>query len=189
MMTDRVFAVDTGRNATDSGLQKWRPPAQPLMTYSKGVSAGSGISTFLVPIPDSRLRVKIDTLFIPAPGTPPPLTGFAGTASILLFEAEDDDIGSGAVIPTNLIEGTIVGTTLTPTVIPTADTLLGYSREFWSAADYIVGTLTTNKISNVGGVWVLQCRYQPDGVRFTPKEWQEITAACSPRATYTPLSL
>ncbi len=147
-----------------------------LLTFRNSSGVARTVN-FQVPIPDSRLRVKIATLFIPTSGTA--TSGLGGT--IWLREADQDASGvSGNLIPAANIEGTLA----LPTTFPTAG-LQGYSREFISAADYILGTVVlTSSGPSAGGSWVLQTRYQPQGVRFTPQEWDIIAPLCNPSAEY-----
>lgn len=142
-----------------------------LATFAGG--SGIGTTDFKVPIPDSRLRVKLSILYI-LPGN----TAVSNLSSTLwLREADEDASGvTGALIPLADIEGTSAA----PTAIPSNTALLGYSREFISAADYIVGTFATLLAPSALGSWVLQCRYQPQAVRFTDEEWEEIAANCNP---------
>ena len=147
-----------------------------MLTFRTGSGAARSID-FQVPIPDSRLRVKIAVLFIPTSGTAS--SGLGGT--IWLREADQDASGvSGNLIPATNIEGTLA----VPTVFPTAG-LQGYSREFISAADFILGTTVfTSGGPSSHGSWVLQTRYQPQAVRFTPQEWDIIAPLCNPSAQY-----
>lgn len=139
--------------------------------------SGTAEVEFKVPVPDSRLRVKVSVLFIPAAGVT--LADGSLDATLWLREAEVDLSGvSGALIPATNIEGTEAG----PTAIPAAVGLQGYSRELVTAADFILGTLdiTADGGTSAGGSWVLQTRYQPQAVRFTDEEWQDIVARCNP---------
>lgn len=161
-----------------SSLQKQKPQ---MVTLVKASAAGEQTATirFRVPTPDSRLRVKISILFIPNAGTQsisPDITG--GNTTLWLCATDDDQSGTaGSTIPMTNIEGTQA----TPTAIPATSGLLGYSRAFVTSADYIEGTLFT-ETNGLDGYWVLQTRYQPDAVRFTEDEWDDITVACNPRA-------
>lgn len=160
----------------DSARWKWQPNATPLIVF--GGASGSGtqkIVKFRVPVPDSRLRVKISILFIPQAGLDPQ-SGLNGT--IWIYETEDDISGtSGKSIPSNNVEGTQAA----PTAIPVTVPLQGYSREFITAADALEGELSAVSGLNMIGAYVLQVRYQPDAVRFTAQEWKELMADCAPR--------
>jgi hypothetical protein len=159
----------------ETTLRKYEPPWKPLITFT-GAASGTPQKRFQVPIPDSRLRVKISVIFVPDPGLPPD-AGSGAVPTIWLYEAEKDRSGAtGINIPCTNIEGTQA----VPTAFGTAG-LGGYSREFVSAADYIEGVVAATFGSGAFGSFVLQCRYQPNAVRFTDQEWNKITNACSPR--------
>jgi len=178
--------------AQDPRWQRWIPKMVPLVTViSPAAVAKTVTQTFKIPFPDSRLRVKVSLLFIPVPtGTSTPIVVPAST--LWLYETDDDQSGSqGDNVPlTN-----IVGTSAAPLVIPSDNAstpaldpaLRGYSREFVSAADQIEGRLKVTSDANIGGVnngtWVLQTRYQPQSVSFSPEEWLMIIAHCSPGAS------
>lgn len=128
-------------------------------------------SVFQVPFPDSRLRVKISLLFKRTNAS----SSLPG-ANLWLYETDVDDSGmTGDNVPLTNIEGTFAA----PTVIPAAVGLLGYSREFVSAADYVEGQLQMTG-DGTTGYWVLQTRYQPQSVSFSREEWDLITAQCNP---------
>lgn len=140
-------------------------------------TGGPYTSTFRVPIPDSRLRVKLSVLFIPGAGGAPNAASL-GASTLWLYEADADLSGlSGITIPAT----DIVGTSAVPLVIPASADLGGYSREFVTAADAIEGVLTSTPGGPMIGTWMLQTRYQPDAVRFTFEEWDQIKAGCNPQ--------
>lgn len=145
-------------------------------------NSGEGTAELLVPVPDSRLRVKLSILFIPTSGVA--ISGLNG--SIWLREADRDMSGvSGALIPCANIEGTAAA----PTLFPGAG-LQGYSREFVTAADFILGTVEfSDGGPSANGSWVFQCRYQPNNVRFTNDEWDKIAANCNPSVNVGPILL
>ncbi len=153
-----------------------------LGTFASG-SGNIDDVEFQVPIPDSRLRVKISLLFIPTSGTA--TSGASG--EVWMREAERDSSGvSGSLIPCANIN---VGTEAAPLAIPVAAGLQGYSREFVTAADYILGTASfTGGGPTTGGSWVLQCRYQPQAVRFTDDEWNRIASNCNPVVSSGPIN-
>lgn len=117
-------------------------------------------------------------MFIPPSGGAPVSLFNAGT--LWLSEVEDDMSGvSGNTVPCTNIEGSQTS----PTQIPAANGLQGYSREFVTGADAIEGVFTAFGDSAAGtamiGTWTLQTSYQPESVRFTDREWDEITRACN----------
>lgn len=170
-----------GRN---SALQKLETQPIQLVTILSSAAVPANASVyFRVPIPDSRLRVKLSVLFIPPAGDTNEfdITTFA---NLWLYEAEDDTSGvSGRAIQTGNIEGTEAA----PTAVPASAPLLGYSREFVTAADAIEGKFTI--LNNITlGTWILKSRYQPDAVRFTDAEWDQIATACQPHTKTAPFS-
>lgn len=166
----------------DSACQKWIPGSQRLISFITS-APGPGTVYFRVPVPDSRLRVKISVLFIPPAGDAFEFDITGGT-TLWLYEADDDLSGvSGRTIPCTNIEGTEAA----PTAIPATSPLLGYSREFSTAADAIEGKLVASNVTL--GTWILQCRYQPQAVRFTDAEWREIKSGCNPQLTSQPVTL
>jgi hypothetical protein len=149
--------------------QRWIP--RPIVLAS--IKSGDGVTkttNFQVPYPDSRLRCKISLLFRPL------VDGTTPTATLWLAEYDFDDSGrDGADVPLVDLAGS---TSATPLSIPFNAGLNGWSREFVSAADYIGGRLVVN--DEVDGDWVLQTRYQPEAVSFSPEEWDEIRSQCNP---------
>lgn len=155
--------------------QRWIPKEKAVGQIIAGSTGAKKTSVFRVPFPDSRLRVKISLLF---KRTDNSITNLPG-ASLWLAEADIDQSGmQGDNVPLVNVEGTLAA----PTIIPKAPGLLGYSREFVSAADYIEGQLIMTGDGTVG-YWVLQTRYQPQSVSFSPEEWGLITAQCNPEGS------
>jgi hypothetical protein len=163
----------------DTYLRKHVPPQRTLLTFTSGGSGTAKTAVFRVPIPDSRLRVKLSVMYIPATG----IAVTVAAATLWLYEADVDDSGvQGNLIPCTNIEGTSAA----PTALPLAAGLQGYSREFVTAADYIVGRLVASP-SSAPGSWVLQARYQPDAVRFTDEEWNALKSQCNPDLSVGPV--
>lgn len=165
----------------DASAQRHYPKAVVLATIANAGAppAGTLPAYFRVPIIDARLRVKISLMFIDTSDASfnPDITGFA---NLWLCESDEDPdlMGSGRTYPLVNIEGTQAA----PTAVPAAPPLMGYSREFQSAADYIEGKFTIVAAGTIAlGSWILRTRYQPaPGQRFTPDEWQKITALAQP---------
>ena len=172
-----------GSSGSQTGrLQKWRPRPNVLIgTIPTTEGGGPPLSIeFRVPVPDSRLRVKISIIFAFKAGVQPSTPNVdlsAGNSTLWLFEADDDDAGTtGTIIPCTDIEGHQD----TPTSIPQHIGLAGYSREFITAGDYIGGIFTT-QFNGFLGNWMLQTRFQPDnGQKFTSEEWEEIVGLARP---------
>lgn len=147
------------------------PPAGTLPVY------------FRVPIVDARLRVKISVIFVAA--TQLFEQDITGYATLWIYESDDvsDNQGGGRTSPlTNLDSSTEAA----PLAVPATPPLLGYSREFQSAADYIEGKFTLVNVGTIAlGSWILVTRYQPaPGQRFTPDEWEKITPLAQPELFY-----
>lgn len=169
-------------NRNDSAFQRFEAPMVPLVNAS-AAGAGTAAGKFRVPVPDSRLRVKVSVIFIPAAGSTPVSDLSPAGATLWLYETEVDRSGvSGAYFPCANIEGTSAA----PTAIPISAGLYGYSREFTTLADAIEGAFNTGTNGTQAGVWVMQATYSPDSVRFTAQEWNEITRQCNP-ARMTPV--
>jgi hypothetical protein len=156
-------------------------PTPIVLARMGGTGAGQKKMAFRVPTPDSRLRVRLDVFFSPAAGVTPVPSGLTNLFGIWLYSTVLDRGGvSGRTIPVENVEGTEAALT----TFPEADGLMGYSREFVTAADFIegqanVGALSPNAIY-AGATWILQTRYQPNNVTFSAREWNEITAQCIP---------
>lgn len=164
-------------NRGESALHKYIPQPLALITFGGSTSPAGITCQFRVPVPDSRLRVKVSVLFVPQAGRARNV-GALGTSTLWLAETDDDLSGlSGIAVPSTDIEGTAAA----PTTIPASPGLGGYSREFVSAADAIEGLLTSTFASGMVGTWMLQTRYQPNAVRFTYEEWDRIKAGCNPQ--------
>jgi hypothetical protein len=156
--------------AGDPFRQIFIPPPLTLCTFTGGgVEAPVALPPFLVMTPDSRLRTKVTLLFSGLTSVPAPL------GSLYLAEVEQDFGGPSAQL---LDSVAIEGTAAAPTSLPKNPTLLGYSKEFVTAGDAIRGYLTVGSGIN-GGSIVLQARWQPDGQRFPPEEWDEVKRLCS----------
>lgn len=173
-------------NCNDSACQKFRPPTRTLVTF-QSASHNSGVyALFRVSVPDPRLRVKVSLLFIPVAGSDP--QQIYNAANVWLYEVEYDGSGvSGNTIPCTNIEGAKGG--VSP--IPAANGLQGYSREFVTAADAVEGYIQCFGDAPSGtpmiGSWVLQVTYSPQSVRFTDREWDEITRSANAQILQGPV--
>lgn len=164
------------RGSQDPRWQRWIPKTVTLASIKAGEGVTKDVS-FSVPVPDSRLRVKISLLFVPEDPT------LTSTADLWIFEADTEDGGMrGDEVPLTNVEGTSAA----PTSIPADSSLNGYSREFITAADYLNGRLTVN--DEVAGFWLLQTRYQPQNTPFSIDEWKIVIAQCNPSASMVRLN-
>jgi hypothetical protein len=167
----------SSRGSQVPGWQRWIPKPIVLARVA-GLGTGNVVtSNFQVPMPDSRLRVKISLLFIRAVAG-----GVTPAATLWLFENDDDASGGNGADGEQIALGNIEGTFSAPTAIPAAVGLNGYSREFFTAADYIGGQLRVIDTPAVAGAWVLQARYQPQIV-LGDAEWQIVVSQCSPHGS------
>jgi hypothetical protein len=163
------------RGSQVPGWQRWIPKPVILAQTTGSDSGVSKTVNFMVPVPDSRLRVKVSLLFKRLPGsggatqTPP--------TTLWLYEADQEDAGfDGEDLPLTDLEGTSTA----PLAIPDGSPLLsGYSREFITAADYINGRMVVTN-NGVSGYWILQTRYQPQTTPFSLGEWEIVRAQCTP---------
>jgi len=122
-----------------------------------------------IPVPDSRTRVKVTVMFVTAAGTAAPNIVNSQTIWVSATDEDTRGGGGGRTVPVTDIEGTSAA----PTPFPVSSGLLGYSREFVTAADFIEVTLHMNTVAAVGA-WVLQTQIQPDAVSFSWDEWDAI---------------
>lgn len=172
----------------DASAQRHYPKAVALANIKSAGAPPAGTLPvyFRVPTIDARLRVKISVFFVDTSDTAfnPDISGFA---SLWLCESDDDPdlLGGGRTFPLANVEGTQAA----PTTIPAAAPLMGYSREFQTAADYIEGKFTLINVGTVAlGTWYLRVRYQPaPGQRFTPDEWEKITPLAQPARFNNPM--
>jgi hypothetical protein len=88
-------------------------------------------------------------------------------------------------VPTqNIIVNPSTGVLVTraaPLAIPSDAGVMGFSREFVSAGDNLYGELATGFVATAPGRWMLYTRYQPDGVRLSEDDWQQIVGLAQPQ--------
>lgn len=177
-----ALALRSG-NINTNGPRQIYMPAPILLCANTGGEGGLTYSTVVrVPTPDSRCRVKLSIIYVPADGQAPADVTGATTVWVAGCDYDQRGVGGGGgrTLPVTNVEGTQA----VPTAIPKAAGLLGYSREFVTAADCLEATLVITSISGIGqGTWVLQTRIQPDAVTLDWKEWEQI------RALFNPLNL
>lgn len=167
------------------GRQFYAP--RPDILSDLAANATNVKATFRVPMPDSRLRVKVSLIYSPVPGVTIPFDiGTVNSHAIWMGLEEIDWAGriAGPIPTINVIRNPTTGLLVTraaPLVIPSDVNVMGYSQEFQSAGDQIFGELTTTFVAAAPGRWMLYTRYQPDGIVLPEEEWQEITNLCTPR--------
>ena len=167
------------------GRQFHVPKPQILSDFG---AAGTGTAVFRVPLPDSRVRCKVTLLYDVVPKTTNPslpidITGTSHTIWMCL--ADDDFQGrvAGPVQTQNVVVNPATGLLVTraaPLTIPSDAGVMGFSREFVSAGDYLYGELATGFVASAPGRWMLYTRYQPEGLYLPPDEWAAITALARP---------
>jgi hypothetical protein len=160
-----------------------------LAATATGVKA-----TFRVPVPDSRLRVKVSVIYCPVPGVTIPFDiGTVNSHYLWLGLEELDWAGriAGPIPTQNLIINPATATYYTraaPLVIPSDVNVMGFSQEFQTAGDQIFGELTTTFVAAAPGRWMLYTRYQPDGLWLPPDEWEAVKGLCTPRVIVKQIS-
>lgn len=172
-----------GREAGTSERQIHLPPPEALIEVSPvPTSPDRAAARFEVPTPDSRMRVKISILFVPWGDQTLPVTDLEAT--LYLSSNDFERAGyDGRRIPTTDVLLDVNGDVVhrsAPLVIPEDPDLQGFSQEFVTAGDTIVGELTSGQ-DGPGGVWLLQVRYQPDGQRLTDCDWTLSIRQCNPQ--------
>ncbi len=168
----------------NSAMQVYQGKTLTLVVNDPDSDDGAAVS-FKVPIPDNRVRCEITVLYVPAAGEELISDLAPANATLWLYTLAEDRSGvSGIELPVVNVEGSAT----TPTPIPTAAGLYGYSRSFQTLGHAIGGAFNTDAVSQPG-TWQLQTTYCPDGVRFTPEEWDQITRECNPSLITPPVKL
>lgn len=164
-----------------NGPRQIYTPSPLIVCSNGGGEGGNSYTTILrIPTPDSRCRVKVSIVYVPADSNNP--TDITGFTTVWIAGCDFDQRGVGGGGGRSLPVTNVEGTEAAPTAIPKAAGLLGYSREFVTAADCLEVSFTTATISGQG-TWVLLTRLQPDAVTLDWKEWEQI------RALFNPLNL
>lgn len=153
-------------------------PLTLVTTNAHAVNPASPIE-FRVPTPDSRLQVKISVLFAPDPPVTFPFNISNQSATLYMYE---EDEAYGGVFNGFVPLVAVAGDSGTPLALPLKPDLMGYSREFVTAADAVHGWLNiaTGEVAAPAGSWVLQTRFQPYAQRIPDNEWEEIRRLCNP---------
>jgi hypothetical protein len=152
------------------------------VTSGEGDTASAKVRIFT---PDSRLRVKVSLFFLlDNPTDTNPVTNLG--ASLYLGEEEHDYSGkTGAdFICTDILRdsaGNVIHQSA-PLPIPEDVGLQGFTQEFVTAADSIIAIFRTGNGTLLApapsGHWVMQVRYQPDGQRLAPEDWDYVKRKC-----------
>lgn len=150
---------------------------------------GHGAQEFSIRVvtPSSQVRVKISVNFEPRAGAPDDadITSWGNT----IWLAGTDDAKGGASSQ-DVPNSSVVGMRSAPRPFPSTivagavvldNGLLGFSREFVSSTPAVTGRVVCGSGfggSALGGAWVLQVSWQPDGVVLPDDAWKEITSLC-----------
>lgn len=184
-MSPRVTGGAYGPNNLRRKTRRQYHEAPHKVLRTVTTASEQGFATFAIRVrtPSSQARVKISVNFEPAANTPPnPDITTAGNT--IWLAAADDAVGGAA--STDIPNSSVVGTRAAPipfpstpdptTGVPTPDAgLLGYSREFVTAADWIVGEVGLGAPTGIAGAYILKVSVQPDGVVLPEDAWAEIT--------------
>lgn len=148
-------------------------------------SSATATAKFRVFTPDSRLKVKVSVLFVKdSPDDPSPVTAHAAT---LYLGSEDKDASGkfgGSLLTTDIlrnVDGDVIHQSA-PLAIPEDAGLAGFSQEFLTSGDSILGILAQGEPLGPSGMWVLQVRYQPDGQRLCDADWEWLKRKCHAQA-------
>lgn len=165
------------------GPQIWRGDSPAIILGHVDGDPESGAtasSAFRIYTPDSRLRVKLTVLFVrDNPATfASPVSDL--DATLWIGEEEHAVFGSGADLPcTDVLRdssGNVVHQSA-PLAIPEDPGLEGFTTEFVTAADSLVGKFTTGR-NGPSGIWAVQLRFQPDGQRLCDQDWDFVCRKC-----------
>jgi hypothetical protein len=163
------------------GPQVWYgDSASVVLGHVEHVEGGEGgfkTIKFRIFCPDSRLRVKASILFLRdnPEDTSIPVTDNAAT--LYIGEEEHDRSGKlgAGVICTDVLRdsaGAVIHQSA-PLPIPEDPGLEGFTVEFVTAADQLLGIFTSGQDGPTGH-WVLQLRFQPDGQRLCDSDWDYV---------------
>jgi hypothetical protein len=158
-------------------------PAIIIGTVVQGSEQSAPEVRFRVRVPDSRLMVKVSVFFVVANGANEALPITSHNATLYLGEEEHDRSGSQGSdrLCTDILRdssGTVIHQS-DPLAIPEDVGLAGFSQEFRTSADSILGIFQQGAVGGPGGTWILQCRWQPDGLSMPPAEWEYVKRGCN----------
>lgn len=168
-MSDHQTQLEAGSTDFNGPRQFYR--IKPIVLATNAGGEGSTFSTaFKMRVPSSQVRVKLSLLF--ASRTDPGNISKLGTIWIAGCEEDEAGGGNGAgnLIPVTDVEGTSAA----PTEFPQSAGLLGYSREFVTAADWVQAVVTIPTIGVTAGAWMIQASIQPESVILPWRAWDEM---------------
>ena len=173
------------RYGTDAGLGERQihvPPAETLIQVEFGATPETTSVQFEVPTPDSRMRVKLSVLFVRDPDETDPVTDLGATLYLGAGDYDISGLDGRLSLTTDILRdaaGDVVHSSA-PLAIPEDPGLTGFSQEFVTSGDTIMGTLGTGQ-NGPAGRWILQVRYQPEGQRLHECDWSNAIRRCNPR--------
>jgi hypothetical protein len=174
--------LNTAAGVPNGGPQIWRGDSGAItLGHVQNLAEGDTASAkFRIYTPDSRLRVKATLLFLrDDPTDPTPVSDNAAT--LYIGEEEHDYSGKlGADLICTDVLRDVAGNVVHqsgPLAIPEDVGLDGFTTEFVTAADSLIGIFTTGQ-GGPSGHWVLQLRFQPDGQRLCDSDWDFVARKC-----------
>jgi hypothetical protein len=161
-------------------------PVRRLATYGGSGDRDPGKLAIRVRLASSQVRVRIDVNYETAGGQAP-FPDITGAGNTIWLAASSD--ARGGASSSDVPNSSVVGTRATPrpfpstidpgTGLPVLDPgLLGFSQEFVTSADWIIGEVVVPP-QTVVGTWVLVVTVQPDGVVLPDDAWAEICSLLS----------
>lgn len=155
-------------------VQIHRPEPLIVMQQYGGETSGLTAATFVVPIPDPRLRTRISILEYVANNQAKVLEGTGVQGRIYLTSRERDRAGRAGGLAFPLVN--IAGSLAAGEVFPASTDLNGGSWTWDGAGDEIWGRLGSfTSIADRPIRFQLQVTYTPM-VRLCPEEWKNVVA-------------
>lgn len=128
--------------------------------------------------PDSRVRLKIAVLCTFDQNAQSSILTMPTT--LYLGEEEQSRKNGKRILCTDILRdaaGNVIHQSA-PLTIPEDAGLNGFAIEFVTAADSILGIFTTSSPGGFLGHWSVQARWQPDGQRLCPEDWEAVRRKC-----------
>lgn len=129
--------------------------------------------------PDSRVRLKLSVLYVNDQNNQTTILGMPTT--LYLGEEEQARKNGKRILCTDILRdsaGNVIHQSA-PLTIPEDAGLNGFTIEFVTAADSILGIFSTASPAGLFvGHWVVQARWQPDGQRLCPEDWDAVRRKC-----------
>lgn len=171
-----------------SRTRKVHYPKSVVLTDLNGIP-DAGPAIFRVPLPDPRVRALVTVVYDLLPGisaTPPVYSPLGATTLWLGLEQYTDGRQNSPIPVGDLITNPTTGLLVprsSPLSIPTNAGLMGWSQEFVSIGDQVLGEVFTTYSATPKGRWMLFTRYAPEpGYNPSDDEWLEIVGLATPHA-------